>query len=124
MSYMFDVILQGTAKDLFHHAFASHMENRGYSLTHLGGGGQEILGFRLDEDLVSFSVSSEGHGLYKISIHSETVPLENLIIDSILQSASILMNPFLQSLTGKPKTNYKDKIYSSLRKLIGNINNQ
>ena len=124
MSYIFEVILQGTAKDLFHHAFANHMENGGYSLTHLGGGGQEILGFRLDEDLISFSVSSEGHGLYKVSIHSETVPLEDLVIDSILQSTSILMNPFLQSLTGKPKASYTDKIHNSLRKFIGNIKNK
>ena len=40
MSYIFEVILQGTAKDLFHHAFANHMEKGGYSLTHLGGGGR------------------------------------------------------------------------------------
>ena len=124
MSYIFEVILQGTVKDLFHHAFANHMENGGYSLTHLGGGGQEILGFRLDEDLISFSVSSEGHGLYKVSIHSETVPLEDLVIDSILQSTSILINPFLQSLTGKPKASYTGKIHNSLRKFIGNIKNQ
>ena len=93
MDYDFEVTLENRAKNLFHQAFAKHLEGLGYRQTVLGGGGQEMLGFRRDDHLISFSVYSRGHGLHKVVVHSETVPLEDLILPACRSQPTCSWSP-------------------------------
>ncbi len=121
MEYSFEVTLQGTAKDLFHQAFASHLETRGYIQTALGGVGQEILGFRRDDHLVSFSVSSEGHWEYKVTVHSETVAVDDLVLAVLQEAASMLIEPFCKSLTGRMETSFREPVIRGIDDLLTKV---
>ena len=121
MDYDFEVTLENRAKNLFHQAFAKHLEGLGYGQTVLGGGGQEMLGFRRDDHLISFSVYSRGHGLHKVVVHSETVPLEDLMLASLQESAYMLLEPFCQSWTGHKDMSFKEAIAKNIRDLMRNI---
>ena len=74
MAYSFEVALQFSTKEIFEEAFSSNMDKLGYNRLSLAGGEQEVRGFRRDEHLISLSVTSEEHGLYRVIVHSETVP--------------------------------------------------
>ena len=121
MAYSFEVALRFSIKEIFEEAFSSHMDVLGYNRLSLSGGEQEVRGFRRDDYLISLSVTSEEHGLYRVIVHSETVPLDDLVLAAMQEAATSLLEPLCQALTGLPSQELRETLLRNLGELLTNI---
>ena len=121
VTYNFEVVLPFGAKKLFQEDFSTHMGGLRYNRMSLAGGEQKLMGFRRDDHLISLSITGEEHGLYRVVAHSETVPLDDLVLASLQEAATRLLEPFCQTLTAMPPDQLRESLLRRLGDLLNSI---
>ena len=116
MAHTFEAVVSMAGRELFQDAFRSYLESLSFAHMGVGGrlGGLTADEFRRDNHLISLSVAREGQSHFRVVIHSETTPVEPLILDALTEGVADFLEPFWQSLTEKDS---EDKLRSLIKDL-------
>ena len=116
MSHIYDVSTPMLGRAVFELAFVRYLESIGYHhLRAVGWPGSQVSHeFRRADDLVALSIASEGHADCRITVESETVPVEPLVVEVLTEGLADSLQVFGDALDAGDE---KEKMVSLTRAL-------
>ena len=101
MAYSYEAVVTVAAHEMFQDAFSRYMAALKFDHMSVGGrvGGLTAHQFRRDDHLVSLSVSAEGQGSFRIVVHSDTLEVEQVVLDALTEGVADFLQPFCETLT-------------------------
>ena len=103
MAYSYEAVVTIAGHEMFQHAFNRYMTALKFDHMGVGGrvGGLTAHQFRRGEHLVSLSVSGEGQGSFRMVVHSDTIPVEQLVLDALTEGVADFLQPFCETFTDR-----------------------
>jgi hypothetical protein len=97
-SDQYEAILPIAVVDIFERAMSRYMESKGFERYSIGSrlGGRSSYEFIRDDTIICLDESAEGQSRVRVVVHSQTVPVEELVLDAITEGMADLM----QTLSG------------------------
>ena len=101
MPYSYEAVVTFAAHEMFQDAFSRYMATLKFDHMSVAGrvGGLTAHQFRRDDHLVSLSVAAEGQGSFRIVVHSDTLQVEQLVLDALTEGVADLLQTFCETLT-------------------------
>ena len=117
MAYCYETVVSIGGLEMFQLAFCRYMEALDFDHMGVGGrlGGHKFHDFRRIDDLVSFSVSDEGQSRFRIVVHSDTVHVERLVLDSLTEGVADFLEPFCEALSDRSSQQILHALIDNLR---------
>ena len=117
MAYSYEATVTNSILDIFERAFSNYMENLGFDHMSIGGrlGGHSVHEFRRNDHIVSLAHIPEGQSHTTVVVHSETVPVEQLVLDALTEGVADFLQSFCESLTDASSEEVLSSLIGSLR---------
>lgn len=105
MAYSYEVSVSAPRRELFEHAFLRYVGALEFAHMRVGGlvGGATSHEFRHGDDLISLTILAEGQDRFRLVVQSETVPVEPLIVEVLVEEAVESLELYLGALQEKLK---------------------
>ena len=99
MAKPYEAVVSKAGLELFQDSFLRYLDDSGFDHMGVGGrlGGMTAHEFRRDDHRISLSVSQEGQSHYRVVVHSDTTPVEPLVLDALTESIADFLEPFCQT---------------------------
>ena len=103
MAYSYEAVVTVAGYEMFQHAFRRYMADLKFDHMSVGGrlGGLTAYQFRRDDHLVSLSVSAEAQDGFRIVVHSDTLQVEQLVLDALTEGVADFLQPFCKTFTDR-----------------------
>ena len=117
MAYSYEATVTNSILDIFERAFSDYMGNLGFDHMSIGGrlGGHATHEFRRDDHIVSLAHIPEGQSHTTVVVRSETVPVEQLVLDALTEGVADFLQSFCESLTDASSEEVIHSLIESLR---------
>ena len=123
MAYTYETVVTIAGHEMFRDAFSRYMATLKFDQMSVGGrvGGLTALQFRRDGHLASLSVSAEGQGTSRIVVHSDTLPVEQLVLDALTEGVADFLQPFCETFTDQSSEEVLRSLVEDLRNAFEKI---
>ena len=123
MAYSYEAVVTIAGHAMFEDAFCRYMDTLKFDHMSVGGrvGGLRAHQFRRDDHLVSLSVSAEGHGSSRIVVHSDTLRVEQLVLDALTEGVADLLQPFCETFSDQSSEDVLHSLVQDLRNAFERI---
>ncbi len=116
MAYAYEALVRIAVFDIFELAFTTYMDRVGFDHMSVGRlGSHSAHEYRLGSDLVSFTTSSESQSRVNIVVHSNTVPVEPLVLDALTEGVADFLQSFCEHLTDRTSEDTLQQLITGLR---------
>ena len=123
MAYSYEAVVTIAGHEMFQEAFSRYMATLKFDHMSVGGrvGGLTARQFRRGDHLVSLSVSAEGQSSSRIVIHSDTLPVEQLVLDALTEGVADFLQPFCETFTDQSSEEVLQSLIWDLREAFERI---
>lgn len=120
MAYSYEVSVSAAHRELFEQTFLRHVEALDFAHMHVSGlmGGATSHEFRRVDDLISLTILAEGQHRFRLVVQSETVPVEPLIVEVLIEDVAESLKPFLGALQGASRERVLRSLIERLREKL------
>ncbi len=116
MAYTYEALVRIAVFDIFELAFTTYMERVGFDHMSIGRlGSHSAHEYRSDSDLVSLTTSPESQSRLNIVVHSNTVPVEPLVLDALTEGVADFLQSFCEYLTDRTSEETLQQLIIGLR---------
>ena len=112
----YEVILPIAIVDIFERTMSRYLEKLGFERLSIGSrlGGRSSYEFIRGETIISLDESAEGQSHVRVVVHSQSVTVEQLVLDAITEGVADLMQLLLGGLS-QPSEDILSSLISRLR---------
>ena len=106
MGHTYEAVISAAGHELFQAAFVSYMEDLGFEHMPAHGrlGGVTSHEFRRKDQSIALTVAEHGQSQFEVVVHSESVPVEPLVLDALTEGVADFLEPFCETLSeGDPE---------------------
>ena len=116
MAYTYEALVRIAVFDIFELAFTTYMERVGFDHMSVGRlGSHSAHEFSSGSDLVSLTTSAESQSRVNIVVHSNTVPVEPLVLDALTEGVADFLKSFCEQLTDRSSEDTLQQLIIGLR---------
>ena len=116
MAYSYEALVRIAVFDIFELAFTTYLERVGFNHMSVGRlGGHSVHEYSSDSDLVSLTTSAESQSRVNIVVHSNTVPVEPLVLDALTEGVADFLQSFCEHLTERSSEDTLQQLIIGLR---------
>ena len=117
MAYNYEAVVTIAGHEMFQEAFSRYMAILEFDHMSVGGrvGGLTAHQYRRGDHLVSLSVSAEGQGSSRIVVHSDTLHVEQLVLDALTEGVADFLQPFCETFTDQSSEEVLRSLVQDLR---------
>ena len=116
MAYSYEALVRIAVFDIFELAFTTYMERVGFNHMSVGRlGDHSVHEYSSGSDLVSLTTSAESQSRVNIVVHSNTVPVEPLVLDALTEGVADFLQSFCEHLTERSSEDTLQQLIIGLR---------
>ena len=116
MAYSYEAQVGIAVYDIFELAFTTYMERVGFDHMSVGRlGSHSAHEYRSGQDLVSLTTSSVSQSRVNIVVHSNTIPVEHLVLDALTEGVADFLQSFCEHLTDQSSEGTLQQLITGLR---------
>ena len=122
MAYDYEAQVGIAVFDIFELAFTTYMERNGFDHMSVGRlGSHSAHEYRLGSGLVSLTTSSKSQSRVNIVVHSNTVPVEPLVLDALTEGVADFLESFCEHLTDRTSRDTLQQLIIGLKDSFGRV---
>ncbi len=116
MAHTYEALVRIAVYDIFELAFTTYMERVGFDHMSIGRlGSHSAHEYSSGSGLVSLTTSAESQSRVNIVVHSNTVPVEPLVLDALTEGVADFLQSFCEHLTDRSSEDTLQQLIIGLR---------
>ena len=116
MAHTYEALVRIAVYDIFELAFTTYMERVGFDHMSIGRlGSHSAHEYSSGSGLVSLTTSAESQSRVNIVVHSNTVPVESLVLDALTEGVADFLQSFCEHLTDRSSEDTLQQLIIGLR---------
>ena len=116
MAHTYEALVRIAVYDIFELAFTTYMERVGFDHMSVGRlGSHSAHEYSSGSGLVSLTTSAESQSRVNIVVHSNTVPVEPLVLDALTEGVADFLQSFCEHLTDRSSEDTLQQLIIGLR---------